>query len=715
MFFRKADLPRMKETLAKLPDAARRWEETRRRTDPNRGIEFPPEGAEIQGGWSRVAGGMASQAARCGAIYQLTGDRAYAEGARRILLAWAKGFDRLDFRRCKDYLMPPESGTRAKEGGNIMGYYLVGGVLRDAALAYDCIHETLSGEDRQTLERDFFRKWVAAIEAYDHSRREPECAPDFMVAGGQWNGANMCNMGLAAVGFVLNDPRLYERAVKNFRLYLARDMLADGFYVEEDLLYAETCLSTLFTIAWMARSSGYGQDLLSLEVQAGPRESFDPRYYSTLPTCEGNSPARRSLFMFLDAQLDYQYPDFSPGNWGWTPGRGSLRNARQAIAMYNLAYGLTGAERYAFVLKNVTPGRASLDGAGLDLLCFGRPVEKAPAPDTRSRWYEHAKWIALKSIEGKAYWNSDSLYAFIPYGVERNKGVQPLTLDLFAFGKVLAPGTALTAYAQNLTKAYQGTEPAWNTVLVDGWTVSIFRGKADRAWMAYHGFGALAKVAAPRIHVRGERRETLYSPDVERHEEEDRTLGRTVAMTDTYVVDVFRVNYDRPPKYKHNFDYVLHGYGKLSLEGTKDNLAQAGDVTAVWKRDDGLGLRSTVLRAEPRGSTKFRKYTDAITDVLTATRGDFDERFLVVHEPVKGEPRIASITRLADETDAAAIEVRLKDGTVDRIALRTGPSKEIFSWKCADGKTLDLKGDYIFVRTRPDGTAREEAGVPSSK
>jgi hypothetical protein len=82
---------------------------------------------------------------------------------------------------------------------------------------------------------------------------------------------------------------------------------------------------------------------------------------------------------------------------------------------------------------------------------------------------------------------------------------------------------------------------------------------------------------------------------------------------------------------------------------------------------------------------------------------------------VKGESRIASVARIADETDAAAIEVRLKDGTVDRIALRTGPSKETFSWKCADGKTLDLKGDYIFVRTRPDGTAREEAGVPGSK
>lgn len=185
-------------------------------------------------------------------------------------------------------------------------------------------------------------------------------------------------------------------------------------------------------------------------------------------------------------------------------------------------------------------------------------------------------------------------------------------------------------------------------------------------------------------------------------------MGRTVALTDSYVVDVFRVQFDRPPKYKHTVDYVLHGYGKVSLEGTGGRPQQAGDITAVWKRDDGLGLRSTFLNAEPRGGTKFKTYSDPITDFVVATRADFDERFLVVHEPVKGQSKIASVARLADEDNVAVIEVRLKDGTTDRIAVRTGTGREPLSVKLEGGGTLELKGDYLFQRTGPDGATRQQ-------
>ncbi|MBN2583435.1 MAG: alginate lyase family protein [Planctomycetes bacterium] len=711
LYFRASDLPRMREAAATLPEAGTRMEAMLKSTDPERSIGFPPANCPTQGrdSWVTFVHREGGHAARCGALYQLTGDRRYADWARRALLAWAAEFDsRVDFRLCSDFHMPPEPGSGAQEGGNHMGFYHVGILLCNTALAYDCIYDALSADERRTIERDFFRRCVAAIEGVDYTRRDPIHAGDFMYNGGQWNGANLCNMGLTAAGFVLGDARLYRRGVRNFKLYLSRDMLADGFWVEEDLLYAGTCLGSLFNIAWMARSSGYPEDLFTLTVPALDRAAYDARYYNTLPHCDGLAPAARSLEMFLDAHLDYQYPDLSPGNWGWTPGRGSLKTSRDMIAMYNVGYAVYGKPSYAFLLGQVDRTRGSVDGAGIDLLYFGKPLaDVAPTP-TRSRWYAHGKWVVLKSIEGRDYWNSDALCAFTAYGSERNKGIQPLTLDLFAFGRVLAPRTAMIGYAQNLTKAYQLNEPAWNGCMIDGAITNVFNSGVDRTWMAYYDAGPLVKVAAPRVHSRGERRANLYAPDIERHPEEDRTEGRTLALADRYLVDVYHVSFDRRPAYKRNLDYVLHGYGKLSFEGKKDNLSQGGDVTAVWTRDDGCGLRSTVLGAEPRGGTKFKSYTDPITDFVVATRADFEERFIVVHEPVKDESQIAAIRRIADEDDAAAVEIRFRDGAADLVALRTKATTAPHAWTTDDGRRLELRGNYAFIRTRPDGTTEQQ-------
>ena len=39
---------------------------------------------------------------------------------------------------------------------------------------------------------------------------------------------------------------------------------------------------------------------------------------------------------------------------------------------------------------------------------------------------------------------------------------------------------------------------------------------------------------------------------------------------------------------------------------------------------------------------------------------------------------------------------------------RTGGAGEAMSWKLADGGTLDLKGDYVFRRTAPDGKTQQQ-------
>jgi len=702
LLFRKSDIAQMKRTIAALPEAKTRWERMLADTDPSKALEYPVPGAATQPDWARVSGRVGGLAARCGVLYQLTGQRRYAEWARKMLLGWGREFHtRVDFRLCGDY-----RGTElghAGEGGNNMGYYMVGHLLTNTALAYDCIWETLSPEDRATIERNYFGNWVAAIESFDSSKRMPGKAPDFMIGGGQWNGANLCNMGLTATGFVLGDRRLIERGLRNFKLYLGRDLLSDGFWIEEDRAYSDTCMATLFAIAWMAHSSGYGEDLFYMVVKARPRESYDRRYYVALPSCDGPAPAERSLSMYLDAQIDYQYPNLEPGNWGWLPGRGSLKRSGALVGMYGAGHVVYGKPGYAFILENVDLGRSRLGAGGLDLFYFGRKLDRTEPPESRSRWYPHGRWLVLKSIEGRRYWNSDSLYAFLPYGTERTKGLLPLTLDIFAFGRVLAPRTTITDFAQNLTKPYQLNEPAWNTVMIDGCILNTFRGRSDKTHLAYHDFGPLVKVAAPRVHWIGERRTELDTPNVERHGEEDCTLGRTLAMTDTYLVDVFSVTYDRRPKYKHNFDYVLHGKGELAFESSGSSGGRFADQVATWRQEDGVGLRSTITTAMPRGGTKLKKYTGPRGEFLVATRGNYEEWFAVVHEPFKGKPRIAEIKQLADQPDAVALEIHLAGGTVDLLALRTKDTKKSYAWRSTDGRTLALKGNYTLVRRHNDG------------
>lgn len=713
LFFRKADLPRIRQTIDALPEAKAQWESLQK-TDPAKPVTFPTPPKPIQPNWAGVVNGEGQLAARCGFLYQMTGDERYAQRAKEMLLGYAQAFDtKVNFELCNDY-QSTETGHAAKTG-NTMAFYISGVLLTNAAAAYDCVYETLTPDERRTIENDLFHKFVAAIERFDYAQHQSHLAHDFMVNGGQWNGANLCNMGLAAVGFVLDDPRLYERGVRAFKLHLGRDMLADGFWVEEDRAYADTCMTSLFNIAWMARSSGYRENLFKTVVTAKPAQEYDPRYMTAPPVREdGAKGGPRSLQMYLDAHLDYQYPNFAGGNWGWYPGRNSISDSVELVGMYTLGYAMYGRPEYAFALQNVDRNKVSADrinlslGAGItSLLYFGTATPAVAPVDTHSRVYTHGRWAVLKSIEGPDYWNSDSLYAFMPYGTDRNKSLQPLTLDIFGFGKVLAPRVSLKNHAQLLTGEYQLTEPAWNGLMTDGCNTSFFRDEAERSWMAWQELGELVKIVSPRIHYLGTRRSELYQPDIERHPEEDRTIGRTLALTDRYLVDVTHVVYDQPPKYKHNFDYVQHGYGKLTIEGSNDRFS---DTTAVWTQDDGVGLRSTILSGKPRGGTKITTYARETTEFVIARRLGLDQTFIVVHEPVKGASRLAKVERLADEADHVALAVTHTDGTVDFLALRVRDSAAVYRFPLSQDRVEELKGNYLFVRTHPDGTMARQGG-----
>jgi hypothetical protein len=357
------------------------------------------------------------------------------------------------------------------------------------------------------------------------------------------------------------------------------------------------------------------------------------------------------------------------------------------------------------VLQNADRSKASL-GAGItSLLYFGKPLQQIAPPDTKSRVYSHGRWIALKSIEGPAYWKSDALYAFMPYSTQRTKPLQPFSLDIFGFGKILAPRVGIKHQAQSLTTDYQLTEPAWNNVLIDGRNASLLKERPDRSWMAWQDLGPLVKIVSPRIHYVGGRQSELYQPSIERHPEEDRTASRTLAMTDRYLVDIYHVTYDRPPRYHHNFDYILHGYGKLKLEGPRDDRDRFSPTTAIWTQDDGIGLCSTFLPSKLHSGTKFKTYTTPATkeapstEMLIASRAGREMTYLVIHEPVKGQSRLNSIKSLSESSDHVAVEITHADGTVDLLAVRL---KDTPTAHPIPTLPEPFTGNYLFLRRTPN-------------
>ena len=148
-----------------------------------------------------------------GALYRLTGERAYADYVRDMLLAYAKLY--------------PTLGKHPASGDQIPGR-LFWQVLNDsvwlvyAIQGYDAIRDTLSAPDRRTIDDNVFRR-MAKFLADD----SPE---NFNLIH---NHATWAVAGVGMTGYVLRDRDLVDKAL----LGLKKDGKA-GFLRQIDLLFS---------------------------------------------------------------------------------------------------------------------------------------------------------------------------------------------------------------------------------------------------------------------------------------------------------------------------------------------------------------------------------------------------------------------------------------------------------------------------------------------
>ncbi len=151
--------------------------------------------------------------AGAGALYRLTGDAAYADFARDLLLEYAKLYPTL-----KNH---PAGNSSVK--GRLFWQALNDSVwLVYGAQGYDAIRDTLTPEQRRTIDDDVFRRMARFL--------SEENAPYFDRIH---NHATWATAGVGMTGYVLRDQALVERALNGTK----RDGKA-GFLRQVDELFS---------------------------------------------------------------------------------------------------------------------------------------------------------------------------------------------------------------------------------------------------------------------------------------------------------------------------------------------------------------------------------------------------------------------------------------------------------------------------------------------
>ncbi|GAA0652571.1 heparinase II/III domain-containing protein [Brevundimonas lenta] len=158
--------------------------------------------------------------AGAGALYRITGERRYADFARDMLLEYAELYPTLG----------AHPAGRSSVKGRLFWQALNDSVwLVYASQGYDAIRDTLSAEDRRTIDENVFRRMARFL--------SEENAPYFDRIH---NHATWATAGVGMTGYVLRDPELVDRALRGtahdgkagFMRQIDELFSPDGYYAE---------------------------------------------------------------------------------------------------------------------------------------------------------------------------------------------------------------------------------------------------------------------------------------------------------------------------------------------------------------------------------------------------------------------------------------------------------------------------------------------------
>ncbi len=362
-----------------------------------------------------VHGRYANLVRDLGIVYQVTGDRRYAEKAKEILLAYAE--------RYLSYPLHTIRGEPQIGGGRVGPQTLDESTwLIPMAQGADLIWEILTESERQTLAQKLFLPAVKEV-----------ILPHRM---GVHNIQCWKNSAVGLVGFLLGDKQLIWEAIENpergYWTQMRKGVSPDGVWWEGAWGYHFYTLSALWHLTEAARNCGinlYGEELKGM---------FDAPFKFMMPNWR--------LPAFNDSTEVALLTEIGFARFGITQ------------PIYELAYARYREPMYATLLSR---GERRSDFA----LWFG--VGELPKPQPlqwRSVNYPSSGYAILAKGEGE-----QATWLCLKYGPHGGGHGHPdkLNFVLYALCQVLALDPGMARYGVPIHSGWYRTTLAHNTLVVD--------------------------------------------------------------------------------------------------------------------------------------------------------------------------------------------------------------------------------------------------------
>ncbi|HET8654963.1 MAG TPA: alginate lyase family protein [Longimicrobiaceae bacterium] len=637
-----------------------------------------------------------------GLLYQITGEERYARFVREMLDRYAVLYPTLG----------PSPYAHNQAPGKIFHQALnEANWLVATAIAYDCVYDYLTPEQRARYEANIFRPmadWLSVKQAKEFDRIHNH---------GTWADA-----AVGMIGYVMDDTSYVNRA-----LYGTKRDGTGGFLRQLDLLFSP---------------DGYYME--------GPyylRYALMPFYYFA-EAIERNQPELH-IYQYrngilgkgLYAALETAYPNgvFPPIN---DASRSMSIGSPEVTLALDLAYDHYGADENLLGAAAIQ-GDVVLNGGGLkvarDMAALREPpktkwgsVEFTDGPDGKEgglgilRMGEgrEATMVLMKyGVHGQGHGHFDKLHFILfddgnpvvpDYGFARWINVEP------KFGGRYLPEN--DSYAKQTI--------AHNTVVVDERSQSdgVYKVDEEKAGQR-HFFDA----SDPAVKVMSARADGFY-----RGVAMQRTifLVRDTRLADPVVVDLYHLRSGEP----HTYDYPIHFRGQLvatdvkydAHTGEQRPLGDSAGYQHLW--NEATAATDSVVRMTWLDGHRYYSVVTAPEPgarVIFARTGANDPNFNLISEPVMivrhraGDDLFASVIEphgyfseadersadargsiqavrvLADDADASVVEVTGKGGLRWLLMVTNDPASASAHHRVtAGGRTYEWTGDYAVEGVR---------------
>ena len=388
--------------------------------------------------------------------------------------------------------------------------------IYNAMYGYEIVYDFFSIEEKKQM-KTFFTKVANAVIECNNFWIENQ--PGVVAFSNHEGWHNVC---FAMVGFFYDDQKLIDRAIKGekgFEKLLEYGFEDEGIWNEASLPYSFVQLESMLKIAEMAHNIGYDINLFTLTIEG------------------------KSLAQIYGDYVQLIFPNLLLPPIG--DGYGRLKYL-QDVEAFELIAQRTGNSNCKFISSQHEKS----------------PYTQIERPTVNSKlWVEHG-YAALRSQEGKNYWNGDGNTLFASFSNNKcHEHADGLSVMLFSKNHLWlrdseCKPSGKDSWGSVVNKKLNWTTQSHNTVMID--MESQIRTPKKLDILEFTILPDIKKIAIADLNSH------LYNGVKQL---------RTCIVTEDYVLDVFEIKADR----KHNISWITH------VDGQSDSIFNSKWDKMQWQ------------------------------------------------------------------------------------------------------------------------------------